>query len=52
MLESDYLLGVYDEIRMGGLRFALEKGGPFLRPKSDSPAMDAATCSGNSLDRL
>lgn len=30
MLESDYLLGVYDEIRMGGLRFALEKGGPFL----------------------
>ena len=26
---SDYLLGVYDEARMGALRFALEKKGPF-----------------------
>ena len=26
---SDYLLGVYDEARMGALRFALEKNGPF-----------------------
>lgn len=30
LLESGYLLGVYDETRMGGLRFALEEGGPFL----------------------
>ena len=30
LLESDYLLGVYDETRMGGLRFSLEKNGPFL----------------------
>ena len=28
--ESDYLLGVYDEARMGALRFALEPGGAFL----------------------
>lgn len=28
--ESDYLLGVYDESRMGALRFSLEKGGIFL----------------------
>lgn len=28
--ESDYLLGVYDESRMGALRFSLEKGGPFV----------------------
>lgn len=30
LLESDYLLGVYDEARMGALRFALEKDGPFV----------------------
>ena len=30
LLTSDYLLGVYDESRMGALRFALEKNGPFL----------------------
>ena len=28
--ESDYLLGVYDESRMGALRFSLEEGGEFL----------------------
>ena len=27
---SDYLLGVYDETRMGGLRFKLQSDGPFL----------------------
>lgn len=32
---SDYLLGVYDEARMGALRFALEKGGPFLSADSE-----------------
>ncbi|MDF1754575.1 MAG: HipA domain-containing protein [Verrucomicrobiales bacterium] len=30
LLESDYLLGVHDGQRMGGLRFKLEKDGPFL----------------------
>ena len=28
--ESDFLLGVYDESRMGGLRFSLQENGPFL----------------------
>lgn len=32
--ESDYLLGVHDEARMGALRFKLEPDGPFL--SSDS----------------
>ena len=30
LLESDYLLGVYDGHRMGALRFKLEGSGPFL----------------------
>lgn len=30
LLESDYLLSVYDEHRMGGLRFRTESKGPFL----------------------
>ncbi|MCU7512348.1 MAG: HipA domain-containing protein [Ignavibacteria bacterium] len=30
LLESDFLLGVYDEHRTGGLRFKLEPLGPFL----------------------
>ena len=30
LLESDYLLGVYDEARMGGLRFKLDLDGEFL----------------------
>ncbi len=30
MNETDYLLGVYDEGRMGALRFSLEKNGKFL----------------------
>lgn len=28
--ESDFLLGVYDEARMGALRFSLDENGPFL----------------------
>ena len=28
--ESDFLLGVYDEHRMGGLRFKMNENGPFL----------------------
>lgn len=30
LLESDYLLGVHDQHRMGALRFRLNKEGPFL----------------------
>jgi serine/threonine-protein kinase HipA len=30
MMESDYLLGVYDESRMGALRFKTDIDGPFL----------------------
>jgi serine/threonine-protein kinase HipA len=30
LLESDYLLGVYDEHRMGALRFCINPKGPFL----------------------
>lgn len=30
LLEADYLLGVHDQYRMGGLRFKLETDGPFL----------------------
>lgn len=30
LLESDYLLGVYDEHRMGALRFRTDPKGPFL----------------------
>lgn len=30
LFETDYLLGVYDAHRMGGLRYKLEKEGPFL----------------------
>lgn len=30
LLESDYLLGVFDEHRMGGLRFRIDSKGPFL----------------------
>ena len=35
---SDFLLGVYDENRMGALRFAFQEGGPFL---NNSPEMAA-----------
>ena len=30
LLQSDYLLGVFDGHRMGALRFKLDEGGPFL----------------------
>lgn len=35
LMESDYLLGVYDESRMGALRFKTDTDGPFL---DDDPA--------------
>ena len=30
LAEVDFLIGVYDETRMGGLRFSTSKGGPFI----------------------
>ncbi len=33
--ESDFLLGVYDESRMGALRFSYEESGPFLSHDKD-----------------
>lgn len=35
LLESDYLLGVHDSHRMGGLRFRTTPGGPFLDDTQD-----------------
>lgn len=43
LLTSDYLLGVYDESRMGALRFALEEGGPFLSGDGDEAIPPWAT---------
>lgn len=34
LFESDYLLGVFDENRMGGLRFKLDESGPFLNDQA------------------
>lgn len=36
--DIDYLLGVYDESRMGALRFKLDPEGPFLDVESDTTA--------------
>ncbi len=36
--DMDYLLGVYDESRMGALRFSLSEGGPFLANDSELAA--------------
>ena len=36
--ESDYLLGVYDETRMGALRLKIEEKGPYLAAEDDMPA--------------
>ena len=35
LLESDFLLGVFDEHRMGALRFKLNDDGPFLNDNKD-----------------
>ena len=37
LLGSDFLLGVYDETRMGAIRFKLEKDGAFLSDDSETP---------------
>ena len=36
LYDSDYLIGVYDETRMGGLRFKEDPEGPFLSDERDS----------------
>ena len=36
LYDSDYLIGVYDETRMGGLRFKEEPDGPFLSEDRDA----------------
>ncbi len=41
--ESDYLLGVFDETRMGALRFKIDKDGPFLSDDSAVAAPPWAT---------
>jgi serine/threonine-protein kinase HipA len=38
LMESDYLLGVYDGHRMGALRFRLSEDGPFLDDQVDMAA--------------
>ncbi len=38
LMESDYLLGVYDGHRMGALRFRLAEDGPFLDNQADMAA--------------
>jgi serine/threonine-protein kinase HipA len=37
LYEVDYLLGVYDESRMGGLRFKTDPNGPFLDDNDQTP---------------
>lgn len=41
--DSDYLLGVYDETRMGGIRFKESPDGPFLSDDRDTAAPPWAT---------
>lgn len=41
--DSDYLLGVYDETRMGGIRLKTEKEGPFLSNDKETAAPPWAT---------
>ena len=43
LYESDFLLGVYDETRMGALRFSLEEGGTFLSDDKTTAAPPWAT---------
>ena len=43
LYDSDYLLGVYDETRMGGIRFKLDRNGPFLSDDQETAAPPWAT---------
>ena len=38
LLDSDYLMGVYDKTRMGGIRFKTDLEGPFLSDDRDTAA--------------
>lgn len=41
--DSDFLLGVYDKTRIGGIRFKLEEDGPFLSDDKETAAPPWAT---------
>lgn len=43
LYDSDYLLGVYDETRMGGIRFKTDPDGPFLSNDKETAAPPWAT---------
>lgn len=43
LYDSDYLLGVYDETRMGGIRFKEDIDGPFLSDDKETAAPPWAT---------
>ena len=43
LYDSDYLLGVYDETRMGGIRFKSDPDGPFLSDDKETAAPPWAT---------
>lgn len=43
LYDSDYLLGVYDETRMGGIRFKIDHDGPFLSDDKETAAPPWAT---------
>ncbi|WP_337365382.1 type II toxin-antitoxin system HipA family toxin [Phascolarctobacterium succinatutens] len=43
LYDSDYLLGVYDETRMGGIRFKVNQEGPFLSDDNETAAPPWAT---------
>ena len=43
LYDSDYLLGVYDETRMGGIRFKVNPEGPFLSDDKETAAPPCAT---------
>ena len=43
LYDSDYLLGVYDATRMGGIRFKLDPNGPFLSDDKETQVPPWAT---------
>ena len=43
LYDSDYLLGIYDETRMGGIRFKANPEGPFLSDDKETAAPPWAT---------
>lgn len=45
----DFLIGVYDETRMGGLRFSTSKGGPFVSDDKELATPPWTTLDGNTI---